>query len=69
MAATEYTETFAKFILSAKQEYDVLAERIRDGDIPAGHGVSIHIVIPPNDIDRIRFDVIAAMNGDLHGGV
>ena len=66
---TEHSETFARFILSAQHEYDVLSERIRDGDIPVGHGVSIHIVIPPDWVDRIRFDMIASMNGDLHGGL
>lgn len=68
METGEYTETFAKFILSAKHEYDVLCERIAAGEIPARHGVRVTIEVPPDWIDRIRFDLIAAMNGGLDGG-
>jgi hypothetical protein len=53
------TETFAKFILTAKREYELLCERIDAGELPGGHGVRIMIEIPADDIDRIRFDRIA----------
>jgi hypothetical protein len=65
----EYTETFAKFILSAKKEYDVLCERVAAGEIPVRHNVTILIEIPADDVDRIRFDLIAATNGNLDGGI
>jgi hypothetical protein len=58
----EYTETFAKFILSARKEYDALCDRVAAGEVPAGYGVTILIEIPAGDVDRIRFDLIAAMN-------
>lgn len=67
MGPGEYTDTFAKFIVSCRHEYDILCARIDDGDIPAGHGVVIRIEIPAEDIDRIRFDLIAAMTGGLDG--
>lgn len=68
METREHTEAFAKFILSAKQEYDVLCERIAAGDIPARHSVTILIEIPADWVDRIRFDLITAMDGGLDGG-
>lgn len=63
---SEYTETFAKFILSCRHEYDVLCERIDEGEIPAGHGVKMMIEIPADDVDRIRFDRIAEAS---HGNI
>jgi len=69
MEASSYTEQFAKFIISCRMEYDELCRRIDDGEIPAGHGVTMRLEIPPDDIDRIRFERIAALNGDLNGGV
>jgi hypothetical protein len=69
MATGEYTETFAKYILSCRKEYDVLCGRIANGELPAGSGVTIKITIPADDIDRIRFDILAAMNGGLDGGI
>lgn len=68
MGTSEYTEAFAKFILSAREEYDVLCERIAAGDVPARHSVIIRIEIPADWVDRIRFDLIAAMDGGLDGG-
>jgi hypothetical protein len=58
MEVSEYTETFAKFILSCRKQYDELCRSIDDGEVPGGHGVSIRIDIPAEDIDRIRFDRI-----------
>ena len=66
---SEYTETFAKFIISCRQEYDVLCDTIRRGEVPAGHSATISIRIPADWVDRIRFDIIAGMNGDLDGGI
>jgi hypothetical protein len=69
METGEYTETYTKFMLSAKHEYEVLCERITAGDIPARHSVTILIEIPADWVDKIRFDLIAAMDGGLDGGI
>lgn len=68
-ARGEYNEPFAKFILSAKHEYDKLCEQIAAGEVPARYGVTIQIDIPADWIDRMRFELIAAMNGGLDGGL
>lgn len=64
METGEYTEAFAKFIISCREEYDVLCDRIREGVVPAGHSATISIRIPADWVDRIRFDVIAEMTED-----
>jgi len=60
---------FAKFIISCRMEYDELCRQIDDGEVPAGHGVRMRIEIPADDVDRIRFERIAMMNGGLDGGL
>jgi hypothetical protein len=60
---------FAKFIISCRVEYDELCRQIDQGGVPAGHGVIMRIEIPPDDVDRMRFERIAVMNGGLDGGV
>jgi hypothetical protein len=69
MEPGEYTATFAKFIISCRAEYDELCERIDRGEVPAGHGLIVRLEIPPEDVDRIRFERIAALNGGLDGGI
>jgi len=65
----EYTETFAKFIISCQREYTRFCERVAAGEVPPHASVKMTLDIPADDVDRIRFDMIAATNGDLDGGI
>jgi hypothetical protein len=60
----EYTETFAKFIITAREEYDQLCASIDAGEVPAGHAVTLSITIPAEDVDRIRFDRLIVVAND-----
>lgn len=62
---TEYTESFAKFILSCKASYEDLVEKIENGDVVAGQMAKVTIEIPALDVDRIRLErlAIASANG------
>ena len=66
---SEPSETFAKFIISCRMQFDELCRQIEAGEVPAGHGCIMRLEMTADDVDRLRFERIAALNGDLNGGI
>jgi hypothetical protein len=49
--------------------FDELCRQIEAGEVPAGHGCIMRLEMTADDVDRLRFERIAALNGDLNGGI
>lgn len=61
MADTEtFAPSFVRFMRECKTIYDEVCERIDNGDVPAGAPAQVMFEIPPNLVNEIRFDRLAA---------
>jgi hypothetical protein len=58
--AESFAPSFIRFMRECKSIYDDVCHRIDNGDVPAGAPAQVMFEIPPNLVDEIRFDRLAA---------